>query len=213
MDKIEVVVGTAVPLDRSDVDTDQIIPAVWMKRIERTGFEDGLFQKWRKDPDFVLNQPERKRATILMSGPNFGCGSSREHAPWALRDYGFKAVIAPSFADIFRNNLPNVGLVPVILKEDLCRRIMRAVTDDPSARVVVDVIHRTVSCDAAGIAAAPFSIDDSAAYRLTQGKDLIDLALDHEEAIKRHEDHRPSWMPRTNETIESPFEPSGIESA
>src|SRR5262245_20367802 len=112
MDPVTRITGTAVPLDRSDVDTDQIIPAVWMKKIERTGFEDGLFQKWRRDPQFVLNQPERQDATILVSGPNFGCGSSREHAPWALRDYGFKVVITPGFADIFRNNLPNVGLDP-----------------------------------------------------------------------------------------------------
>src|SRR5688500_7813216 len=130
MDKVEIIIGTVAPLDRSDVDTDQIIPAVWMKRIERTGYENGLFEKLRRDPDFVLNQPERKDATILISGPNVGCGSSRERAPWALRDYGFKAVIAPSFADIFRTNLPNVGLVPVTLDEESCRQIIDATTKD-----------------------------------------------------------------------------------
>lgn len=211
MEKLEILTGRAVPLDASDVDTDQIIPAVWMKRVERTGFEDGLFQKWRRNPDFVLNQPERKRATILVSGPNFGCGSSREHAPWALRDYGFKAVIAPSFADIFRNNLPNVGLVPATLDAAATRRILNAVTTDAAASVSINLLNTTVTCEAAGIANVPFWIEEGARYRLTHGKDLIDLALNLDEQIRQHEHARPSWMPRTNGLVEEPFEPSGVE--
>ncbi len=206
MDKIEVLTGTAVPIDASDVDTDQIIPAVWMKRIERTGYEDGLFQKWRRDPGFILNKPERRGATIIVSGPNFGCGSSREHAPWALRDYGFKAVIAPSFGDIFRNNLPNVGLVPVALPEDPCRRILDAVAADSTAQVTVDLLNRTVTCEAAGVVASEFHLEDNARYRLTHGKDLIDLALDQIEQIRQHESRRPWWMPKTNGQVSPTFE-------
>lgn len=211
MDKVKKLTGTAVPIDASDVDTDQIIPAVWMKRVERTGFEDGLFQTWRRDPSFVLNQPERKGATILVSGPNFGCGSSREHAPWALRDYGFKAVVAPSFADIFRNNLPNVGLVPVTLNESHCRRLVNAVTTRADAPVTVDVVAKTVTCEHAGVSNAPFEIDEGVRLRLIQGKDLIDLALDNDKQIRRHEDNRPWWMPRADGAIHPVFEPSGIE--
>lgn len=214
MDMLQVVTGTAVPIDASDVDTDQIIPAVWMKRIERTGFEAGLFEKWRRNPDFVLNQPERQGATVLVSGPNFGCGSSREHAPWALRDYGFKAVLAPSFADIFRNNLPNVGLVPVtVLDPAACRLVLDAVTADAAATVTVDLLTRTVTCQAAGVAQTPFSIEDGARYRLMQGLDLIDLAAQHDEQISRHEQQRPWWMPRTNGEVEETFESAGLEPA
>lgn len=210
MDKVEILAGTAVPLQASDVDTDQIIPAMWMKRVERTGFEDGLFQKWRRDPEFVLNQPERMGATILVSGPNFGCGSSREHAPWALRDYGFRAVIAPSFADIFRSNLPNVGLVPVTLASEAVDAIMAAVTQDATTQITVDLLTATVTCGAAGIIAVPFEIDEGARYRLTHGKDLIDLVLDVEENVKLHEASRPEWMPHTNGTVEEVFEDSGL---
>ncbi|MFF9343124.1 MULTISPECIES: 3-isopropylmalate dehydratase small subunit [unclassified Streptomyces] len=213
MEKVEEIHGRAVPLDASDVDTDQIIPAVWMKRVERTGFEDGLFQKWRRDPGFVLNRPERAGATILVSGPNFGCGSSREHAPWALRDYGFKAVIAPSFADIFRNNLPNVGLVPVTLDAGTTRAILDAVTADAGAEVTIDLVRATVTCAAAGVTDAPFTIDAGARHRLTHGMDLIDLAAAAEEAIARHEAARPSWMPRTDGQVEDVFEDSGVEVA
>ncbi|SCE78571.1 3-isopropylmalate dehydratase small subunit [Micromonospora mirobrigensis] len=211
MDKIDSITGTAVPIDASDVDTDQIIPAVWMKRVERTGFQDGLFAKWRRDPGFVLNQPERRGATILVAGPNFGCGSSREHAPWALRDYGFKAIIAPSFADIFRNNLPNIGLVPVTLDEASCRKVMAAVTADAATPVTVDLVARTVTCTAAGVVDVPFVIEENARYRLINGKDLIDLALDFDEQIRRHEERRPFWMPRTNGQVEPAFELSGVE--
>ncbi|MFD0354966.1 3-isopropylmalate dehydratase small subunit [Streptomyces sp. NPDC127110] len=213
MEKVEVIRGRGVPLDASDVDTDQIVPAVWMKRVERTGFEDGLFQKWRRDPEFVLNRPERAGATVLVSGPNFGCGSSREHAPWALRDYGFKAVIAPSFADIFRNNLPNVGLVPVTLDAAATGKILDAVTADATAEVTVDLLRATVTCEAAGVLAEPFFLDEGARYRLTHGLDLIDLAAEAEEAIGLHEASRPFWMPRTNGQVEDVFEDSGVEVA
>jgi 3-isopropylmalate/(R)-2-methylmalate dehydratase small subunit len=211
LEKVETVTGTVVPIDALDVDTDQIIPAVWMKRIERTGYEEGLFQKWRKEPDFVLNQPERKGADILVSGPNFGCGSSREHAPWALRDYGFKAIIAPSFGDIFRNNLPNVGLVPAILGDGPCRRILDAVTADAAALVTVDVVSRTITCEAADVVGEPFLLEDGAHYRLTHGKDLIDLALEFSAQIRRHEERRRPWMPRTNGVIEATFASSGLD--
>jgi len=213
VDKIKSLTGTAVPIDASDVDTDQIIPAVWMKRIERTGFEDGLFQKWRRDPNFVLNQPERQGATVLVAGPNFGCGSSREHAPWALRDYGFKAVIASSFGDIFRNNLPNIGLLPVIIGEGVCQKIMQAVTLDATAQVTIDLVTRTVTCHAAEVVGFDFEIEDEARYRLLDGKDLIDLTLEFDEQIAKHEKQRPSWMPRTNGTIAPSFESSGLESS
>jgi 3-isopropylmalate/(R)-2-methylmalate dehydratase small subunit len=148
---------------------------------------------------------------VLVSGPNFGCGSSREHAPWALRDYGFKAVIAPSFADIFRNNLPNVGLVPVTLDSESTRRILKATTTDPQAQVSVDVQSLTVTCEAAGVEAARFELDSNAQYRLVEGKDLIDLALDLEDAIVAHEQGRPSWMPSTTGVIEDVFEQPWVE--
>jgi len=207
VNKIDILIGTAVPIDASDVDTDQIIPAMWMKRVERTGFQDGLFEKRRRNPDFVLNQPERKGATILVSGPNFGCGSSREHAPWALRDYGFKAIIAPSFADIFCNNLPNVGLAPVTLDPVSCQRILDAVTDDAAATVTVDLLAKTVSCAAAGVSDVPFEIEEGARYRLVNGKDLIDLVMEYDAQIAAHERRRPAWMPRTNGLVEATFEP------
>lgn len=209
MQKIAEIVGTAVPLDRSDVDTDQIIPALWMKRIERTGFEDGLFQKWRRDPDFILNHPGRKEASILISGPNFGCGSSREHAPWALRDYGFKAVIAPSFADIFRNNLPNVGLIPVALSPGGTRTLMAASKRDASLEISIDLITQRVKSRAAQIDEA-FDIDQKARYQLINGKDIIDVTFELEASITSHELGRQSWMPTTNGTIADTFEDSGV---
>lgn len=209
MDSVASVNGTAVHLDVSDIDTDQIIPAVWMKRIERTGFEDGLFQKWRQDPNFVLNQPERDGATILVAGPNFGCGSSREHAPWALRDYGFKAVIAPSFADIFRTNLPNVGLIPVVLPAASTKRLLTAVEADPTAVIMIDLLTQRVTSHAAGVDET-FNIDQRARYQLMNGKDIIDLTMEIDYAIRRHEEGRPGWMPSTNGAIEATFEDSGV---
>ncbi|QKG24468.1 3-isopropylmalate dehydratase small subunit [Actinomadura verrucosospora] len=193
MDPVTRVTGRAVPLDRSDVDTDQIIPARWMKRVERTGYADGLFEKWRRDQDFVLNDPAYAGASILVSGPNFGCGSSREHAPWALRDYGFRAVVAPSFADIFRGNLPNSGLVPVQAAPDVVSALLAAVTADPATEITVDVAGRLVRC--AAIGEAPFVLDESAHHRLVHGLDEIDLTLARSDAIAAHERTRPPWMP------------------
>src|SRR4051812_11800722 len=144
MEAVKVVTGTAVPLDRSDVDTDQIIPSDWLKRVERTGFGKGLFSEWRDDPSFVLNQPQFDKASVLVAGPNFGTGSSREHAVWAIMDYGFKAVISPRFADIFRNNCTKNGLVPVQVSEAVGRQLLEAVKADPSVEITVDVDRRTV---------------------------------------------------------------------
>lgn len=197
MEPVTELVERGMPLDRADVDTDQIIPAKWLKRIERTGFEDGLFEEWRKDPDFVLNQPEYAGARVLVAGPNFGSGSSREHAPWALRDYGFKAVISASFADIFRNNLPNVGMVPVQADQRVVSAILQAITADPTTEIRIDVERREVHCAAAGVEAAPFFLDDSAHYRLVNGLDPIGLTLELAAEIGDHEQTRPSWMPVT----------------
>src|SRR5206468_3843151 len=151
MEAVRTVRGRALPLDRADVDTDQIIPAVWLKRIERTGFGEGLFSAWREDPAFVLNRPEHAGALVLVAGPNFGCGSSREHAAWALRDYGFRAVVSSRFADIFRNNALKVGLVPAEVAPEVADALLRAVEADPALEVVVDVEHRRVSAPRAGI--------------------------------------------------------------
>ena len=184
--------GTVLPLDRSDVDTDQIIPAEYLKRIERTGFGPFLFAEWRKDPGFVLNRPAHAGASILVAGPNFGSGSSREHAVWALEDAGFRAVIAPSLADIFRTNCTKVGLLPVRLPSDAVRRLMDAVTGDPTTRVTVDLEAKAVS--APGFHAA-FDIDDFTRWRLLEGLDDIGLSLRHEEAITAFEAARPSFLP------------------
>ncbi|MGH9066731.1 MAG: 3-isopropylmalate dehydratase small subunit, partial [Acidimicrobiales bacterium] len=165
MEPVHIVSGTAVPLDRSDVDTDQIIPSEWLKRVERTGFGAGLFAEWRDDRAFVLNQPEHAGATILVAGPNFGTGSSREHAVWALTDYGFKAVVSPRFGDIFRINATKSGLVPAKVEPDVGRAVMEAVVVDPAVEVTVDVDRRLVSVAAAGIE-APFELDDFTRERL-----------------------------------------------
>ena len=184
--------GTALPIDRSDVDTDQIIPAEFLKRIERTGFGPFLFAEWRKDPSFVLNRPEHAGASILVGGPNFGTGSSREHAVWALEDAGFRAVIAPSLADIFRTNCTKVGLLPVTLPPDAVRRLMDAVTEDPTTQVTVDLEAKAVN--APGFDAA-FDIDDFTRLRLLEGLDDIGLTLNHEAAITAFEATRPSFLP------------------
>jgi 3-isopropylmalate/(R)-2-methylmalate dehydratase small subunit len=186
--------GRAVPLDRSDVDTDQIIPAVWLKRIERTGFGAGLFAAWREDPSFVLNRPEYAGARILVAGPNFGSGSSREHAAWALEDYGFRAVVSSRFADIFRNNALKIGLVPAEVPRDAADALMRAVEDDPALEVVVDVEQRRVTAPAAGIEAA-FVLDDFTQWRLLNGLDDIGLTLRHEAAIEAFERQRSPLLP------------------
>ena len=196
MEPVRTVTGTAVPLDRSDVDTDQIIPAEWLKRVERTGFGQGLFAAWRRDPSFVLNRPEHAGATILVAGANFGTGSSREHAVWALTDYGFRAVVSPRFADIFRTNCTKAGLVPAQLDPEAAAALLAAVEADPALEVVVDVETRTVRAPAAGID-APFPLDDFTRWRLLEGLDDIGLSLRHERDIGAFEATRPPWLPTT----------------
>ncbi|HEX6231183.1 MAG TPA: 3-isopropylmalate dehydratase small subunit [Actinomycetota bacterium] len=184
--------GRAVPLDRADVDTDQIIPAEHLKRIERSGFGPFLFAEWRTDPSFVLNDPRFEGATILLAGPNFGSGSSREHAVWALEDHGFRAVIAPSFADIFRNNCTKVGLLPVRLPAETVRVLMEAVLSEPATELTVDLEARTVT--GGGVRTA-FEIDDFTRWRLLEGLDDIGLSLRHADRIEAYERTRPARLP------------------
>src|SRR6476620_6180017 len=176
MEAVHIVQGTAVPLDRSDVDTDKIIPAEWLKRVERTGFGKGLFSSWRDDRSFVLNDERFAGANILIGGPNFGTGSSREHAVWAIMDYGFQAVISPRFADIFRNNCTKNGLVPVVVPAEAGEALMRAAEADPTLETTIDVERRTVAAPAAGIE-AEFPLDDSTRDRFLQGLDDIGITL------------------------------------
>ncbi len=192
MDPFVTHTGTAVPLRRSDVDTDQIIPSDWLKRVERTGFGKGLFSEWREDPTFVLNQPERQGATVLIAGENFGTGSSREHAVWALTDYGFRVVICTRFADIFRGNSLKGGLLPVQLAVDVVESLMVLVESDPSAEVTVDLDRREVRAE--GIVAS-FDLDDFTRWRLMEGLDDIGLTLRHGESITSFEKSRPTWKP------------------
>jgi 3-isopropylmalate/(R)-2-methylmalate dehydratase small subunit len=186
--------GRAVPLDRSDVDTDQIIPSDWLKRVERTGFGAGLFAEWRDDRSFVLNQPEYAGATILVAGPNFGTGSSREHAVWALTDYGFAAVVSPRFGDIFRNNSTKAGLVPVQVDPEVGTALLQAIERDPTLELTIDVERGTISAPAAGIEAT-FPLDEFTRYRLTEGLDDIGLTLRHEGDISTYEASRSAWLP------------------
>ena len=188
--------GRALPLRRSNVDTDQIIPAVYLKRVSRDGFGDGLFAAWREDPAFVLNQPQYTGATILVAGTDFGIGSSREHAVWALTDYGFRVVIAPRFGDIFRTNATKAGLLPVALAEATVTVLQDAIEADPGTEVVVDLDNRVVLAEAAGIK-APFEIDDYTRWRLMEGLDDIGLTLRHVDDITAFEHNRPSWLPVT----------------
>ena len=192
---MRIVTGRAVPLDRSDVDTDQIIPSQWLKRIERTGFGAGLFAEWRDDPGFVLNDPDHAGATILVAGPNFGTGSSREHAVWALVDFGFRAVVSPRFGDIFRNNSTRSGLVPAEVSDRDGRAILEAVSADPSLEIVVDVERRLVEAPALGIS-VPFRLDDDARDRLMRGLDDIGVTAQHAPDIDAYEARRPAWLPR-----------------
>lgn len=194
MEKFTVHTGVGVPLRRSNVDTDQIIPAVYLKRVTRTGFEDGLFAAWRNDPDFVLNQTPFRQGSVLLAGPDFGTGSSREHAVWALRDYGFRVVLSPRFADIFRGNAGKQGLLTGVVTEDDLERLWATVEAVPGTEVTVDLEHRTVSC--AGVT-ADFEVDDYTRWRLMEGFDDIGLTLQHAPAIDAFEASRPSWTPRT----------------
>ncbi|MDQ6848568.1 MAG: 3-isopropylmalate dehydratase small subunit [Actinomycetota bacterium] len=213
MDKITVHAGTAVPLRRSNVDTDQIIPAVYLKRISRTGFEDGLFSAWRdKEPDFVLNQAQYHGATILVAGPDFGTGSSREHAVWALIDYGFKAVIAPRFGDIFRGNSLKAGLLTVVLPEQAVRQLWDDIEADPAIEVIVDVVERQVRWASEGslrpehvaegslrperdMVTHDFALDDYTRWRLMEGLDDIAITLRHTDDVESYENDRRPWLP------------------
>ncbi|GLW62558.1 3-isopropylmalate dehydratase small subunit [Actinomadura rubrobrunea] len=186
--------GRAVPLRRSNVDTDQIIPAVWLKQVSRTGFDKGLFSAWREDPDFVLNKPEYQGASILVAGPDFGTGSSREHAVWALQQYGFRVVIAPRFGDIFRNNATKMGLLPVVLPGDVVDRLQTRAEREPAAEVTVDLGAREVR---AGDLVASFEIDDYTRWRLMEGLDDIGLTLRHADDIAAYERRRLDWLPTT----------------
>ncbi|MSO38652.1 MAG: 3-isopropylmalate dehydratase small subunit [Acidimicrobiia bacterium] len=194
MEPVSEIIGRALPLDRSDVDTDQIIPSDWLKRVERTGFGAGLFSEWREKSDFVLNQSRYSGAAILVAGPNFGTGSSREHAVWALQDYGFRAVISSRFADIFRNNSTKSGLVPVTLPKEVVDRILRAVEDDASIEVVIDVVDRRVAVPAIGLD-EPFDLDDYTHHRLINGLDDIGITEAWVGEIDAFETTRPSWLP------------------
>ncbi len=186
--------GRAVPLRRTNVDTDQIIPAEYLKRVSRTGFAEGLFAAWREDPSFVLNRPEYAGATILVAGTDFGTGSSREHAVWALTDFGFRAVIAPRFGDIFRTNATKAGLLPVVLPEPVVTALQDAVEADPDTEITVDLAGREVRAPAEGIT-APFDLDDYTRWRLMEGLDDIGLTLRHVDTITAFEQSRPAWLP------------------
>ena len=194
MDAVRVITGRGVPLVRSDVDTDQIIPSDWLKRVERTGFGAGLFSEWRENSDFVLNQERYDGAKILVAGPNFGTGSSREHAVWALMDYGFQAVLSPRFADIFRNNSGKMGLVVAAIPEDAVHKLWEAIEEDPQLQIVVDVENKRVAAPSIGLDVA-FDLDDFTQYRLLNGLDDIGLTLAHATAIDAYESTRAAWMP------------------
>lgn len=200
MEAVRIVQGTAVPLDRSDVDTDQIIPAHWLKRVERTGFGRGLFSTWRDDRDFVLNDERYAGAKILVAGPNFGTGSSREHAVWAIMDYGFAAVVSPRFGDIFRNNATKNGLVPVQVPSEVSERLMGALTENPQLDVVVDVERRVLAVPELDIE-CEFPLDDATRTRFLEGLDDIALTLNHHDDISGYEAERPTWLPTSAATV------------
>ena len=194
MEKFTTHTGIGLPLRRSNVDTDQIIPAVYLKRVTRTGFEDGLFAAWRKDPQFVINQPAYAGATVLVAGPDFGTGSSREHAVWALMDYGFKVVISSRFADIFRGNSGKAGLVAAQVTQDMVEQLWKLIETDPTTEIVVDLQERSIQ---AGALTATFDIDDYTRWRLLEGLDDIGITLSHEDDIEAFEQTRPAWKPAT----------------
>jgi 3-isopropylmalate/(R)-2-methylmalate dehydratase small subunit len=193
MKQVRVIAGRGVPLKRSDVDTDQIIPAEWLKRVERTGFEKGLFSSWRDDRDFVLNDERYAGASILVAGPGFGIGSSREHAVWAIQQGGFDAVIAPSFSDIFRNNCTKNGLVPIELDETIVKRLWEIIESDPTTEITVDVERLQVEVPSAGIT-AKFAMDPSTQHRFLNGLDDVGITLTHESEITSFEETRPGWL-------------------
>lgn len=194
MEKITTISGVAVPLKRANVDTDQIIPAVFLKRITKTGFDDGLFARWREDSDFVLNQPEYQGANILVAGPDFGTGSSREHAVWALKDYGFQVVLSSRFGDIFRGNSGKQGLLAAQLEADEIEQIWSLLEANPGMQLSVSLLDQTVT---AGDAVFNFQIDEYTRWRLLEGLDDIALTLRNEDAIDAFEAKRPAWMPTT----------------
>ncbi|MFD0279099.1 3-isopropylmalate dehydratase small subunit [Kitasatospora sp. NPDC127111] len=199
MEKFTTHTGRAVPLRRSNVDTDQIIPAHWLKKVTRSGFEDGLFEAWRKDESFILNRPERQGATVLVAGPEFGTGSSREHAVWALQNYGFHAVISSRFADIFRGNSLKNGLLTVVLPQETVDRLWEITEADPAAEITVDLEAREVRArqlDGTPLAAS-FELDDNVRWRLLNGLDDISITLQNEADIAAFEATRPSFKPRT----------------
>jgi 3-isopropylmalate/(R)-2-methylmalate dehydratase small subunit len=198
MDKFTTHTGTGVPLRRSNVDTDQIIPAVYLKRVTRTGFEDGLFAAWRNDPEFVLNNPAYAQGSVLVAGPDFGTGSSREHAVWALQNYGFKVVLSSRFADIFRGNSGKAGLLAAQVEEKVVQRLWDLLESQPGAQVTVDLESRTVRAgEGADAIEDSFDIDDYTRWRLLEGLDDIGITLGHDETISAFEAKRPSWKPVT----------------
>lgn len=194
MEKVSVVTGIGVPLRRSTVDTDQIIPAKFLKRITKTGYEDALFFQWRNDPEFILNKAPYDKGGVLVAGPDFGTGSSREHAVWALRDYGFGAVVSSRFGDIFRGNAGKQGLVTAVVDQDVVERLWAELEAHPGLEVTVDVDAREVRC---GGVVAPFELDDYTRWRLMEGLDDIGLTLRHEDAISAFEERREPWRPTT----------------
>ena len=194
MDKITTHTGTALPLRRSNVDTDQIIPAVYLKRIARTGFDDALFGAWRSDPEFILNKPQHQGVSVLVAGPDFGTGSSREHAVWALMDYGFRVVVSSRFGDIFRGNAGKAGLLAAQVEQPVVDRLWAVVEEDAATPVTVDLEHREVR---AGDLVAPFEIDDYTRWRLLNGLDDIGITLSREDDIVDYEAGRPAWKPAT----------------
>ena len=193
MEKVTVITGRGVPLVRSDVDTDQIIPSDWLKRVERTGFEKGLFAEWRDDPKFVLNDERFVSASILVAGPNFGTGSSREHAVWAIQQAGFKAVVSPRFGDIFRNNSTKNGLVPVVVSADVGQQLLEAIEQDPSLELTIDVERRTLEAPAIGLS-VDFPLEDSVRHRFLEGLDDIGITMQQDDKITEYESHRPAWL-------------------
>jgi 3-isopropylmalate/(R)-2-methylmalate dehydratase small subunit len=194
MEKITTHTGTALPLRRSNVDTDQIIPAVYLKRVTRTGFEDGLFGAWRNDPAFVLNRPEHAGVSVLVAGPDFGTGSSREHAVWALMDYGFRVVLSSRFADIFRGNAGKNGLLAAQVEPDVIEKLWQLIEADPTTEVTIDLERRQVR---SGDVVADFEIDEYTRWRLLEGLDDVGITLGHEDDIAAYEASRPSWKPVT----------------